>query len=73
MSEKARGGALILRHTEYVKLLKCPWHHDLRTVVGLFGGEEYGSDAGGLESKQGASAADAYAGECDRLSGFASC
>lgn len=40
--------------------------HDLRAVVEVCG-------AGGPESEQGVSAADAYAGECDWLSGFVSC
>ena len=45
----------------------------MRAIVGVYGHDEYMSDIGGLDSEQSVSAADAYAGERDPLSGFVSC
>ena len=38
MSGNARGDALILRHPEGVKLLRCSRCHELRAIVGMYGG-----------------------------------
>lgn len=38
MSGNARGDALILRHPECVKLLRCSRCYELRAIVGMYGG-----------------------------------
>jgi hypothetical protein len=37
-SGNARGDAFILRHPECVKLLRCSRCHELRAIVGMYGG-----------------------------------